>query len=155
MGSYTSYCQVGEFLTNSDCRLSYSPKFADHHLNNRPFNYQTTFDNLNTRLVWHLDPHCTSKVGCDCNSDSTFIFSGEMIAVAADVLQSVETLAGIVQARDAEAAVETIAAAKIADQIAEIVHVRGIGPLIVFEGQRAPLTRPSFWQSRRKMPSSF
>ena len=107
------------------------------------------------RLVRHLDPHCTSKVGCDCNSDSTFIFSGEMIAVAADVLQSVETLAGIVQARDVEAAAETIAAAKIADQIAEIVHVRGIGPLIVFEGQRAPLTRPSFWQSLRKMPSSF
>ena len=61
-----------------------------------------------------------------------------MIAVAADVLQSVETLAGIVQARDVEVAAETIAAAKIADQIAEIVHVRGIGPLIVFEGQRAP-----------------
>ena len=27
-------------------------QYSDPHLNNRPFHYWTTFDHLNTRLVW-------------------------------------------------------------------------------------------------------
>ena len=31
--------------------------YSDQHSNHRPFDYQTTFDHLNTRLVRYSDPH--------------------------------------------------------------------------------------------------
>ena len=37
--------------------------YSDHYLNNRPFDYQTTFDHLKTRLVRYSDPHCISSLG--------------------------------------------------------------------------------------------
>ena len=36
--------------------------YSDHFLNSRPFDYQTTFDHLNTRLVWYSDPYCSIQM---------------------------------------------------------------------------------------------
>ena len=37
-------------------------QYSDHCLNNRPFDYQTTFDHLNTKLVRYSDPYCIQMV---------------------------------------------------------------------------------------------
>ena len=36
--------------------------YASHDLNNEPFNNQTVFDHLITKLVFNSDPHCTGLV---------------------------------------------------------------------------------------------
>ena len=36
--------------------------YSDHHLNNRPFDYQSIFDHLNTRQMHYSDPHCNLKI---------------------------------------------------------------------------------------------
>ena len=38
-------------------------RYSDHHLNNGPFGYWTTFDYSNTRLVRYSDTHCISGPG--------------------------------------------------------------------------------------------
>ena len=37
-------------------------QLSDQNLNNRPFNYLTTFDHFNTRLVRYSDPHCSGTI---------------------------------------------------------------------------------------------
>ena len=79
VGIWLTNIWITEFLNNELSLVQYS----DHHLNtglvfkwwseyrtkfslvfkwhsdNRPFGDWTTFNHLNTRLVWYSDPHCT------------------------------------------------------------------------------------------------
>ena len=51
----------GQIVCYSD-HLKYWTKivqYSDHHSNNKPFNYGTTFDHSNTRLVLYSDPQCS------------------------------------------------------------------------------------------------
>ena len=41
----------------SEYHTNFCPVFKGH-LNTGPFGHRTTFDHLNTRLVWYSDPHC-------------------------------------------------------------------------------------------------
>ena len=42
-------------------------QYSDHHLNTRPFDYQTTFGHSNTRLVRYSDPHSTRMLSHPMN----------------------------------------------------------------------------------------
>ena len=66
--------------------------YSDHHLNNRPFDYLTTFDCLNTRLVHDSDPHFISKIV----STTLIMFQDSNLEDKAHVLKIKDTLYSVV-----------------------------------------------------------
>ena len=60
-----SYYLLGKKIVDKLSGIQMTIPITDensHHANNRPFNYWTTYDHSNTRLVRFLDPHSTAKI---------------------------------------------------------------------------------------------